>query len=316
MTSPIFDFRSLEDQFRSIAQEAVTLRATFDQPSQPLTAGYVPDPVPTFGGVSSALTGFADCVQTKSNTGDAMLDVVTIADYHLQKLYLELLLKTDLRHCRLLAEESSAELDQMGSQFTGKNGYTLCLDPVDGTQRFVEGSPYYASIVSVRNDQGPVYSWICYPALDWTVSIDSFQAEPIKFSSPPERWAQQVIEDFSQKASLDLEGAKAHLDRQIVYTAGDPQLDCPEKIAPLAERGLAFCKSRDIGPYGAKFLLLAGVTAGYFVARPNPYDGLLAYHFAQAKGLDLDSDLQADTLSNLKSDRRGFHYGFQYLALR
>jgi 3'-phosphoadenosine 5'-phosphosulfate (PAPS) 3'-phosphatase len=291
LTKALFDFRSLEPEFHKIAKEAVRLRATFDLPSG------------------------QQAVQTKSNTGDAMLDVVTIADYHLQKLYLELLLKTELRHCRLLAEESNSELDELGRQFTGTNGHTLCLDPVDGTQRFVEGSPYYASIVSIRDDERPLYSWICYPALDWSVSLDSFSSETVQYSSDPAHWKEQVTQDFSAKIGCDLKAANAHLGCQIVYTAGEPHKDCPEKLAPLAARGLAFCKSRDIGPYGAKFLLLVGATNGYFVARPNPYDGLLALHFAQLKGFELQTDLAPGILKNLQSDQRGLHYGFQYLVL-
>lgn len=254
------------------------------------------------GSVARQIRQDLDCqsdVRQKSRTGDAMVDVVTVADYELQKLYLELFLKTELRHCRLLAEESSSELDGLAKEFTGRNGLTLCLDPVDGTARYVEGSPYYSSIVSVRDERQPLYSWMYYPALDWSVCC---RDDVVEYSRPPHEFCQMVVEQAGQQ------------DNTVVFTAGHPQMDCPDWMASLAGRGLAFKKSRDVGPFGAKFLLLSRVAGGYFVARPNPFDGLFAYHFARNSGLEIWGELPSQGFQT-HQDEKGLYYPFRYLVL-
>lgn len=262
----------LEDRFREIGLMATKIRQDLDSRSD---------------------------VHQKSQTGDAMVDVVTVADYHLQKLYLELLLDTELRHCHLLAEESNGELDRLGREFTGSNGLTLCLDPVDGTARYVEGSPYYSSIVSIRDERQPLYSWMYYPALDWSVCCRDGQ---VHFSRPPQELAQLVLDEAGPQEDT------------VVYTAGQPEKDCPDWMDSLGQRGLNFKKSRQIGPYGAKFLLLSGVSAGYFVARPNPFDGLFAYHFGKNSGLEVWGDIGGQGFQT-SQDTRGLYYPFRYLVL-
>ncbi|CAN0465726.1 unnamed protein product, partial [Phaeothamnion confervicola] len=196
------------------------------------------------------------------------------------------------------AEETSPALAELASHFRGDNGLYLCLDPIEGTERFVENAPYYSSIVSLHDGKQPLYSWIYYPKMPWWARFDEQGAS---FSGPG--WPEERL--------------GPELAKTIVYTAGDPAKDCPDWKEKLEAEGYSFCKSREIGPYGAKYLLLREKVAGYFVARPNPYDGLLAYHCTQTRDTwDLWNDLPPQGFTHLEQDKRGFHYPIRYLALR
>ena len=240
--------------------------------------------------------------RAKSSSGDAAVDIVTEADFRLQEEFLRVFLETPLAGCRLWAEESNPLIQELSARFRADNGYYLCLDPIDGTQRFLEDAPYYSSIVSLHDGRRPLYSWIYYPKMAWWMRLDP---SGVTTSGEP----------------CESENCLGDLSRVIVYTAGDPDRDCPDWKERVQRRGLHFIKSRDIGPFGAKFLLLRQKVAGYFAARPNPYDGLMAYHYAQVhlarlSGWELWEELPAQGFACLEADCRGLHYPFRYLALR
>ena len=256
--------RSLESEFRRIGDLAPVLRAEVE-------------------GVQ------------KSQSGDAAVDVVTAADFRLQEEYLRLFIGTPLAGCRLWAEESNEALAELATHFRGDNGLYLCLDPIDGTQRFVENTPYYSSIVSLHDGTRPLYSWIYYPKLSWWMRI---AGDDIAYGG------EEVHESIQT------------VPNTVVYTAGVPDQDCPDWRDRLAIEGLGFKRSREIGPYGAKYLFIRGKVAGYFVARPNPYDGLVAYHFALAQGWPIWEERPASGFTALERDARGLHYAFRYLVRR
>lgn len=47
--------------------------------------------------------------------------------------------------------------------FTGTSGLTWVLDPIDGTRGYLSGTPTWGVLISVRDDQGPLYGIIDQP---------------------------------------------------------------------------------------------------------------------------------------------------------
>lgn len=194
---------------------------------------------------------------TKSETGSLAADVVTEADLWVQKQLLHLLLDSGLSHFSLIAEESDPELL---SGFHSQSPVKIYLDPIDGTKRFVEGTPYFSTIVSVRNGQDQIYSYTYYPRLNW--------------------WLRLMGEDcFEMSAAVPLELPVR--ERTVVYTSGSAEKDFGEWHAQLPEWD--WKKGDALHPCGSKLLYLSGRVAGYACANPNVYDGLMIYHYARVR---------------------------------
>jgi histidinol phosphatase-like enzyme (inositol monophosphatase family) len=54
----------------------------------------------------------------------------------------------------------------LGEEFgpvTGSSGLTWVLDPIDGTRGYLSGTPTWGVLISVRDDQGPIYGIIDQP---------------------------------------------------------------------------------------------------------------------------------------------------------
>jgi fructose-1,6-bisphosphatase/inositol monophosphatase family enzyme len=199
--------------------------------------------------------------ELKTNTGNLMADLVTEADRLVQRTLLASFGDTELRACRLLAEEEGPGADV----FATDSELVLSVDPIDGTKRYTEGKPYYSTIIGLHNSQRPIYSFIYYPAFRWWVrySMDERAA-----SGPPP----------------DAVDGEADLSRIMVYTAGKPQQEIPDLVERLSQHDYRFEWGDGLGPRGSKFLLVSDLAGGYFAANPNPYDGLLGLHAGLATG--------------------------------
>ncbi len=239
----------------------------------------------------------------KSNTGNLEADLVTDADLAVQRMILKALVNTPLVSCRLLAEESNPELAALKADFSPDSRLVLTLDPIDGTRRYSEGEPYYSVIVGLHDGTRPLYTYLYYPAFRW--------------------WIRLVEDQLDTSGPLPGAEHLPDLSRSIVYTAGHPEQEVPERVAALEQRGYRFDHGEKVAPCGSKFLLLSGQSAGYYSANPNAYDGLLAWHYGLARKLPVESAGRAPDrtfsgpfdLSRIESGRWGAHYPGYYLVL-
>lgn len=234
----------------------------------------------------------------KSDTGSRASDLVTEADYWVQRKLLELFINSPLVECQLVAEETSPELAPLMARFAERAPYQLLLDPIDGTKRFLEGLPYFSTIVSLRDAQRCHYTFCYYPKLNW--------------------WFRALDEaswEFSGRMPLDL----PVLDSQsIVYTSGNPDQDFSDWRGELPT--YTWTHGEQVHPCGSKLLYLAGAVAGYACSKPNLYDGLMIYHYAKVrrhKILEASSQGEAElNFSQWSTSPRGLHLGGRYLCLQ
>jgi fructose-1,6-bisphosphatase/inositol monophosphatase family enzyme len=233
-------------------------------------------------------------VTAKFATGNASLDVVTQADYAVQRGLLELLVKSPLRDCQLFAEEDSPELAELQKQFTGSSGLVLTLDPVDGTRRFVEGAPFYSTIVGLTDGKNPIYSWLYYPSMNWWFRMTDGYEE----SGP-------------SPFTIRLSGA----EQFIVHSSGSQLSEVPDWLASEDLRVEDFRNGEVLGPEGSKMLFMQGGARGYLARRPNAYDGLVGLHFALLHGFRVVRAPSFD-LSCPESTPTGWVYPGGYLVLR
>lgn len=225
----------------------------------------------------------------KTQTGDEAADIVTIADREVQEAVLRGLPRALLEQCRVMAEEITPTAAALSSE----GPYFLTLDPVDGTKRYAAGSPYYSLILGLHDGQQPIYSFIYYPSLDWWIRLTD---QVVTSGSPP--WIEKERPDVSNS---------------IVYTAGDPFREHPHWVEQAGRRGLNFVRGESVGPWGSKYLLLAGVSAGYYVSKPNVYDGLFGYHYGMAQGMQLQGSCK---LAEPANSPRGIYYPGAYFVVR
>lgn len=219
------------------------------------------------GRLARELQGRVD-PETKAQSGDHRLDVVTEADRAVQALLLEALVETPLVGCRLLAEETPTEgQDDLRTRFATSSDLVLTLDPIDGTSRFVDGLPFYSTIVGLHDGKRPLYTFMYYPVFDWWVRVSDLDLE---MSGPP------PVDPTA--------GNKPSLARTLVYTVGQPDRVVPGVTAWVRERGGDVCFGESYDASGSKYLYLSGHAGGYFACGPNPYDGLSALHLAMARG--------------------------------
>ena len=98
-------------------------------------------------------------IEYKSSGGSLASQLVTEVDRHSEAIILEMLKPTLERfELALLTEERPDD----GGRFTAD--YFWCIDPIDGTLPFVEGTPGYAvSIALVRKDGAPMIGVVYDP---------------------------------------------------------------------------------------------------------------------------------------------------------
>ena len=236
--------------------------------------------------------------QTKSDTGSLAADVVTQADYWVQHELLQQFVNTPLAGCQLVAEESSAQLAPLMERFAPESDYQLLIDPIDGTKRFVEGLPYFSTIVSLRYQNQCLYTFCYYPKLSWWVRLIG-----------EESW------EFSGRLPLSIPESST---KSVVYTSGTPEQDFADWQSELA--GWDWLKGDSLHPCGSKLLYLSGSVAGYASSKPNLYDGLMIYHYAKVRRHKLrEQNAQGQSpmdLAHCEVTPRGIQVSGRYLCLQ
>ena len=229
--------------------------------------------------------------RNKFNTGFAGVDIVTEADLALQEFILSEISKTKLSECILIGEEDTPSV----TKFKGTNDLVLTLDPIDGTILYASGKRFFLTIVSLRQGEEILYTFLNYPVFGWSRRITS-----------------DKIEDFGNLPEINLK-TDLNLKKVIAYTSKPPKVIDKEIYEKLIGQGYQFCKVTDItDESGATTLFGLGQVAGYYMETPNPYDGLVALHYGQAKKLEIYSDL--NILTTNPSDH-GPHYSGWYVVL-
>lgn len=232
---------------------------------------------------------------SKFNTGNNEIDIVTEADTAVQEFLLKELAKTELVGCRMLAEENTPTVNRFNEQ--GK--CYLSLDPIDGTATYARGGKFFCVIVSLHNGKIPLYTFVHYPALNWTHRIInnnySVSGETPSFNLPPEAI------------------------KTVVYGFGNPDKSIPKLYQELRNKGINFTKVQTIDRDAWTIpMFTCNKVAGVYGEDVNVYDGLVEFHFALAKGYKVYSDGPNGgfDLSNIKQRDYGLYYPGYYLALQ
>jgi fructose-1,6-bisphosphatase/inositol monophosphatase family enzyme len=230
--------------------------------------------------------------KNKFNTGIAGIDIVTEADLAVQEFILSEMAKTKLVECELIPEEDTPSI----AKFQGINGLVLTLDPIDGTIFYASIGRFWSTIVTLHNKKNILYNFCNYPVVDFSVRIANGKVEETgalpKINTKEEK-------DFS---------------KTIFYTKTKIEKIDPVIQKKLIEQGYNFCKVFDVtNEAGSCTFLFSGKSGGYYTETPNPYDGLVALNYGQAKGFEIFSDLD---LSKTISGDHGPHYSGWYVILR
>ena len=164
--------------------ESIGLPAV-DDALRPLVADYLQAAaetfiLPKFGNLQSADIG----VKTGPH------DLVTVADKNAESWLAPRLQDLQAGHC--IGEEAVAETPVL-RQYAG-DGYAWAIDPIDGTNNFVNGVPDFCSMVALMWNGVPLQCWIWLPiekALYYAAAgsgafcFRDTTKTPLKISQPP-----------------------------------------------------------------------------------------------------------------------------------
>lgn len=230
-------------------------------------------------------------IKTKSETGITGIDMVTNADLAVQEFILSEMAKTELVECELFAEEKTESV----KKFKNTNGFTLSLDPIDGTFIYASTGRFFCTIIYLRRGDELLYSFYNYPVLNWSRRITD------------------KVEDFGETPKADIR-KDLDLSKTIVYTFRDPKEFAPDIFEKLIGKGYNFkCLADVTNDSGSTTLLFSNQSAGYFTVNPNPHDGLGALHYAQKMNFKIYSTLD---FSKIDYGDHGPHFRGWYFVLR
>jgi len=88
------------------------------------------------------------------NKASAGFDPVTVADREAE---------IAIRNVILQARPDDAVLGEEHGEIAGTSGLTWVLDPIDGTRSFVAGTPTWGTLISLRDENGPILGLIDQP---------------------------------------------------------------------------------------------------------------------------------------------------------
>lgn len=229
--------------------------------------------------------------RNKYQTGEYMIDVVTEADLAVQEMILSEIAKTELVDCQLIAEEDTPSTQK----FTGKNGLTLTIDPIDGTFIYASSGRFYSIIICLYDGETPLYTFYHYPAVDWSRRITS----------------KKVI-DIGDLPKVQLKSDKDY-SKTIVSTYGDLTRVPKELLDSLQKQGYEFTNRSEItDESGSTTLLFLNQVGGFFVSNPIAYDGLSPLNYGEALDLEIYSDID---LSKTIAGDHGPYYDGWYIVL-
>jgi fructose-1,6-bisphosphatase/inositol monophosphatase family enzyme len=231
-------------------------------------------------------------VNDKFATGIKGIDMVTNADLAVQEAILSEMAKTELVDCKLFAEENTESVEK----FKNTNGFTLSLDPIDGTAIYASTGRFFCTIIYLRKGEELLYTLYYYPAFGWGRRITKNGVED--FGSLPK---------IETKPGLDL-------SKTIAYTFKGPEAMDKETYDKLIGEGYNFkCLADITSDSGSTALFFLDQVAGYVVSAPNPHDGLGALYYSQKMGFKIYSTLD---FTKLDPSDHGPHLRGWYLALR
>jgi fructose-1,6-bisphosphatase/inositol monophosphatase family enzyme len=230
--------------------------------------------------------------KNKFSTGVAGIDIVTEADMAVQEFILSKMAETKLAECQIIAEEDTPAV----KKFLGNNNLILTLDPIDGTLLYAAGKNYFLTIITLRDKNKVLYSFVNYPALNWSRRV--VDGNVYDFGEMP---------DIKTKHGLDL-------DKTIAYTVKPPKIIDQKIYQELIDQGYKFVKAFDISEEaGAGTLFFLNKVAGYYLETPNPYDGTILHFYGKAKNFKTYSTLDISVLN--PSDHGPHHVGW-YVILK
>jgi len=231
--------------------------------------------------------------RNKYNTGIAGIDIVTEADTAVQEFILSEMCKTKLVECQLFAEEDT----ELTKKFKGTNGLVLTLDPIDGTIFYASTGRFFSTIVCLHDGKKMLYTFCNYPVVNFSRRIANGEVKDFG-----------ILPEINFKENKDL-----NLNKIIVYTARGPQKIALEVYKKLINEGYEFKKVFDLtDESGSCTLFFSGKVGGYYMETPNPYDGLCALHYGQAKKLKIYGNVN---LSKFYIGDHGPHHQGWYLVL-
>jgi len=229
--------------------------------------------------------------KNKFNTGIAGIDIVTEADTAVQEFILSEMAKTKLVECKLVAEESTPSV----SMFKGTNGLVLTLDPIDGTIIYASTGRFFSTIVSLNDKKNILYTFCNYPVVNFAVRI-----------------AGGKVENFGELPKINTKEEK-DFSKTIFYTKTKIQEISQDVYKKITGIGYNFCKVFDItDEAGSCTFLFSGKAGGYYTETPNPYDGLVAMHYAQTKKLKIYGGVD---ISKAEPSDHGPHHKGWYVVL-
>jgi len=232
-------------------------------------------------------------VKQKHNTGINDIDIVTSSDLAVQEFVLQKLVKSELKHCEIVAEEDT----HSKNLFAKSSDHVITIDPIDGTNLYVSGKKMYSIIITIHNKKRPIYTFCYFPEVKWGIKIvyDRYQF----FGNKPEIIHNKV------------------LPKTVVYSFYNP-VDCiPEQSAKLLKKGYVFRNKKEINDdAGSTALFLLGIVDGYFVENGSAVDCLVGLHYALARGFEVYQNIDlTKTVPSIISGGNDEYRG-NYLVIR
>jgi len=232
-------------------------------------------------------------VKQKHNTGIKDIDIVTSSDLAVQEFVLQKLVKSELKHYEIVAEE-----DTPGKNLFAKSSdYVITIDPIDGTNLYISGKKMYSIIITIHNKKRPIYTFCYFPEVKWGVKIvyDRYQF----FGNKPE-----IIHNTV-------------LPKTVVYSFYNP-IDCISgQSAKLLKKGYVFRNKKEItDDAGSTALFLLGIVDGYFEENGSAVDCLVGLHYALARGFKVYQNIDlTKTVPSIISGGNDEYRG-NYLVIR
>lgn len=227
----------------------------------------------------------------KYQTGEYMIDVVTEADLAVQEMILSQIAKTELIDCKLIAEEDTPSV----KKFTGKNGLTLTIDPIDGTFIYASSGRFFSIIICLYDGEKPLYTFYHYPAVNWSRRITAGMAI-----------------DIGDLPTVQLK-TDSDYSKTIAFTYGDLNKVPKEISVKLKKQGYEFTNRSEItDESGSTTLLFLNQVGGFFVSNPCAYDGLSPLNYGKALDLLFYSDI--DLSKTIEGDHGPYYEGW-YIVL-
>jgi myo-inositol-1(or 4)-monophosphatase len=157
------------------------------------------------GELISAYTNQKVAVKNKVGGDSLASQVVTEVDLKSQEIILEKLSGTLQKYdLALLTEESIDDKSRL------EKDYFWCIDPLDGTLPFVEGSAGYAVSIALVSREGIPYIGVIYDPVEQTL-YHAIKGEGAFRNGQP--W--KLVPEDSSKQSLTIIGDRSSLDNRV-----------------------------------------------------------------------------------------------------